>query len=103
MGGANSRDSAHLDAIATADEAFRIKLEKIGLGARLGKTNMPITDDAVVRVARACPNLKNLRLDSALLITGTCIPAHSHGMPKHHFALYYRPQQPHRQLKSRQS
>ena len=57
-GGANSRDSAHLDAIATADEAFRVKLEKIGLGARLGKTNMPITDDAVVRLARACLNLK---------------------------------------------
>ncbi|KAI4666375.1 uncharacterized protein J4E79_002413 [Alternaria viburni] len=35
---------------------------------------MPITDDAVVRLARACPNLKTLRLDSALLITGTCIP-----------------------------
>ncbi|KAI4625956.1 hypothetical protein J4E80_003090 [Alternaria sp. BMP 0032] len=65
---------AHLDAIATAGEAFRVKLEKIGLGARLGKTNMPITDDAVIRLARACPNLKNLRLDSALLITGTCIP-----------------------------
>ena len=73
-GGANSRYSAHLDAIATADEAFRIKLEKIGLGERLGKTNMPLTDDAVVRLARACPNLKNLRLDSAPLITGTCIP-----------------------------
>ena len=43
------------------------------MGARLGKTNMPITDDAVVRLARACPNLKTLRLDSALLITGTCI------------------------------
>ncbi|KAI4956770.1 hypothetical protein J4E86_005241 [Alternaria arbusti] len=56
------------------DEAFRTKLEKIGLGARLGKTNMPITDDAVMRLARACPNLKTLRLDSALLITGTCIP-----------------------------
>ncbi|KAI4675079.1 uncharacterized protein J4E88_007983 [Alternaria novae-zelandiae] len=65
---------AHLDAIATADEAFRTKLEKFGLGARLGKTNMPVTDDAVVRLARACPNLKTLRLDSALLITGTCIP-----------------------------
>jgi len=73
-GGANSRDSAHLDAIATADEAFRTKLEKIGLGARLGKTNMAITDDAVVRLARACTTLKTLRLDSALFITGTCIP-----------------------------
>ena len=69
-GGANSRDSA----IATANEAFRTKVENISLGARLGKTNMPITDDAVVRLARACPNLKTLRLDSALLITGTCIP-----------------------------
>ncbi|KAI4943307.1 hypothetical protein J4E91_009506 [Alternaria rosae] len=35
---------------------------------------MPISDDAVVRLARACPNLKTLWLDSALLITGTCIP-----------------------------
>lgn len=53
-GGANSRDSA----IATANEAFRTKVENISLGARLGKTNMPITDDAVVRLARACLNLK---------------------------------------------
>lgn len=73
-GGSDSRDSAHLDAIAIADEAFCSKLEKIGLGARIGKTKMPISDDAVVRLARACPNLQTLWLDSALLITGTCIP-----------------------------
>jgi hypothetical protein len=34
---------------------------------------MLISDDAVTRLAQACPNLKKLRLDAAVLITGTCI------------------------------
>jgi len=71
----NTHRSTHLRDIANAPEAFREKLEKIRLGARLGRLDMPISDEAVAHLARACPNLKNLHLDGAVLITGTCIPS----------------------------
>lgn len=65
--------SVHLDIIANASEAFRVKLENIGLGARLEFKEMSISDDAVVRLARACPNPERIRLDSSILITGSCV------------------------------
>ncbi|KAF2116005.1 hypothetical protein BDV96DRAFT_646170 [Lophiotrema nucula] len=66
--------SAHLDALAALDEAFRHRIEKSGIGALGSRSANPISDDAVARLASACPNLKVLRLDAATSLTGTCLP-----------------------------
>jgi hypothetical protein len=68
-----ARDSTHLDALANATDGFRMKVEKISFGARDDRKDMLIIDDGVAHLANAFPNLKTLRMDAAVLITGRCI------------------------------